>query len=520
MKRLSKNIIFLSLIIITLIFISCNDMYKSYCDEILNFSYTENDTIIKNNIIIADKCSQKYHKDPVFFLKISQIYYLDAINDYSSQQLLSSASKLFLALDNADIYMSKINDIKAYDYQFRAEIYERLGDIYNNVNNLKQSSTLYNNALSDYESANNKDCIVNLLLKLGKLYQYNHIHDIAMIYFEMAEEEGVDTQHTQRKITDNKIVALYELNDHIKADSIFRNHFNIKIQDYDYHSALGTKLFYERNYNEALPHLIYCFENGNQQEKLSASEKLSEAYFNLGNNEKEMFYIQYQAKNNSIEIRRTPLKLDLEKLFDEYHNKTQHKKTSKKENRTYSLSIILVISLSLVIIGVVSIEKKKRNKRFNKTKKIEKTIPSVQENPRPQRHESSRNYEDAYKSFTESNIYTQIKSSFDGLTILTKNVQDYNKLTLSNKDLIQIIKTFNQHFPHTIPSLKNDFEGITISDIRFIVLCFMDLNDVEIAVLLGLTYGAANKRNNKIKSIFNTKDDLHTFLIDYTKSKF
>ena len=187
MKRHSKNIIFLSLIIITLIFTSCNDMYKSYCDEILNFSYTENDTIIKNNIIIADKCSQKYHKDPVFFLKISQIYYLDAINDYSSQQLLSSASKLFLALDNADIYMSKINDIKAYDYQFRAEIYERLGDIYNNVNNLKQSSTLYNNALSDYESANNKDCIVNLLLKLGKLYQYNHIHDIAMIYFEMAE---------------------------------------------------------------------------------------------------------------------------------------------------------------------------------------------------------------------------------------------------------------------------------------------------------------------------------------------
>ena len=48
----------------------------------------------------------------------------------------------------------------------------------------------------------------------------------------------------------------------------------------------------------------------------------------------------------------------------------------------------------------------------------------------------------------------------------------------------------------------------------------MNMNDAEIAVLLGLTYGAANKRSNKIKNIFNTNDDLNTFLTNHIKSNF
>ena len=102
-------------------------------------------------------------------------------------------------------------------------------------------------------------------MKAGKLYQYNHMPNIAMIYFEMAEEKDNIPNNIYRKIIDNKITTLYELNDYNKADSIFTNHFNIKIQDYDFHSAIGTKYFYERNYVKALPHLNYCFENGNQQ---------------------------------------------------------------------------------------------------------------------------------------------------------------------------------------------------------------------------------------------------------------
>ena len=116
--------------------------------------------------------------------------------------------------------------------------------------------------------------------------------------------------------------------------------------------------------------------------------------------------------------------------------------------------------------------------------------------------------------------YKKIKSSLDGITILTKNVHDYNKLQLSNKDIISLTKSFNNCFPKAIPAIKKEFEGITINDIKFIILNFMNLSTTEIAVLLGLTYGAANKRCNKIKNIFNTKEDLSQFLLTFTKSNF
>ena len=165
MKRFFKNIILLLLIITTLNIISCSDVSKSYCEEILNYSYTENDSLIENNISSAKKCSEKYHKRPEYLQKISQIYYSNAISDYSSEQLIPSAKKLFLALDYINEYFSKIETVKSFDYQFRGEIYERIADIYKDINSLKPASELYDKALANYESSGNKEKVLNTLIK-------------------------------------------------------------------------------------------------------------------------------------------------------------------------------------------------------------------------------------------------------------------------------------------------------------------------------------------------------------------
>ena len=510
---------------------SCSDVSKSYCEEILNYSYTENDTLFENNISLATKCSEKYHKRPEYLQKISQIYYSSAVTDYSSDDLIQASKKLILALDNINEYFSKIEAVKSFDYQFRGEIYERLADIYKDINSLKPAVELYDKALADYESSGNKEKVLNTLIKIGKLYQYNHIPNIAMIYFEMAEEYVDIPTNIYRKIIDNKIVTLYELNDYKNADSIFQNHFNIKIQDYDFHSAIGTKYFYERNYSEALPHLKYCFENGNQQERLATSEKLAEAYFNLNDHDNEMFYIQHQAKNNSIEIRRTPLKLDLEKLFDTYYNTINNQ--NKKESNNYNVAIVIVFIAAVIFIVVLYIHSRKKYKE--QIKKAEETINNHHEkiqnkdkiiddiSKKIENLESNKvnvNFEEAYKSYCESHIYKKIKSLLEGRVILIKNIQENSKLALSNNDIISLVKTFNRHFPNTLSALKNDYDGITSGDTKFIILSFMNLNDIEIAVLLGLTYSASNKRSKKIKDIFNIKSDLSDFVMQYTKSKF
>lgn len=535
MKTLIKHIAVLLLIITTLSTTSCTKLSKSYCEEFLNFSYTNNDSLTDFSISEVEKCSQKYHKRAEFLQKISQIYYYEAINIYTSEEpsainCQSSAQKLYLALENINSYFNKIKEHKPYDYQFRGEIYERLGDIYKDLNSLKPAAELYNKALSDYESANDNEKILNTLIKIGKLYRYNHIHEIAMIYFEMAEEKEYITNNIYRKIIDNKIITLYELNDYKNADSIFQNHFNIKIQDYDFHSAIGTKYFYERNYKKALPHLKYCFENGNQQEKLAFSEKLSETYFNIKDHENEMFYIQYQAKNNSQEIRKTPTKLDLEKLFDSSQPIINN---ISNNNKNPNVIIVIILAICTVITTITILFFVKSNKRYKeKIRSAEETINGNKDiiqskdkiiddiSKRLVILEPNESFDDAYRRFCESSIYIKIKSSFEGMNILIKNIQSYNKLALSNKDINLLVKTFNICFPKAISSIKKEFDLITTSDIKFIILNFMNMNNVEIAVLLGLTYGAANKRNNKIKNIFNIKDNTNVFLADYVKSNF
>lgn len=542
MKSIVKNIILLSLTIMVLFLMSCSKLSKSYCEEILDFSYMNNDSLMENKLYFAKKCSEKYHKHPEFLQKISQIYYFDAISNYENStnvghQLsadnnfiyLQSAKKLFTSLDYINSYINKIDEVKAYDYQFRGEIYERLGDIYKDVNSLKPAAELYDKALSNYEFANNNEKVLNTLIKIGKLYQYNHIPNIAMIYFEMAEETETIPDNIYRKIIDNKIVTLYELNDYKSADSVFRNHFNIKIQDYDYHSAIGTKYFYERNYDMALPHLKHCFENGNQQERLVWSEKLAETCFNLNDHENEMFYIQYQARNNSIEIRRTPLKFDLEKLFDISLSILNN--DNKKQSENNPNIIVLIVSL-FVIATIILFFIKNNNVYKEKIRVAEEMISDNNDiiqskdkiidniSKKLVSLEPNESFDNACNRFYESHIYIKIKSSFEGVNILIKNVQNYNKLALSNKDINLLVKTFNSCFPKAIPSIKEEFAVITPSDIKFVILLFMNMSDIEIAVLLGLTYGAANKRSNKIKNIFNIKEDLSSFLIEYVKSKF
>lgn len=532
MKESPLNIIIVSLIIIALNITSCRDISKSYCEDILEFSYTDNDSLIENYINTAIQCSEKYHKQPIFFQKISQIYYHKAISeDPSDNNTLQSAKDLYLALENINTYFQKIDEIKPYDYQFRGEIYERIGDIYKNNNSLKPASELYDKALSEYEKARNNEKTLNILIKVGKLYQYNHMPNIAMIYFEMAEEKENIPDNIYRKIIDNKIVTLYELSENAKADSIFTNHFNIKIQDYDFHSAIGTKYFYERNYKKSLPHLEHCFENGSLQEKFAISEKLAEVYFNLNDHDSELFYIQYQAKSNSIEIKKTPIKLDLEKLFDTNTNIINNKDDITETNSNKSLIIIIIIS-SIIIASIFIIFRKNKKKDLEKIRSAQKDIDNKHEIIQSKNKiiddisqklidlKPNEDFNDAYLRFMESPICVKIKSSFEGISILTKNVQNYKKLLLSNKDYAQIMKTFTNCFPNAITSIKSDFEGITIGDIKFIILSFLNLNDIEIAVLLGLTYGATNKRSNKIKNIFKTKDNLNDFLTKYIKSKF
>lgn len=532
MKKKFTNITGLLLISIIIGLQSCHKEKNSYYNNPMDFSLSNKDSLIDETLIIIDNYTKKYPQNPDFIKKKSQILYKKGLNEYFSEQLLSSADFFYRSLNEIQDYVLKTGIIKTDDYLFRGEIYEKLGDIYKDINNLKPATKLYDKALSDFENAEDLRKTLNILIKTGKLYQFNHIPDIALIYYEIAEEKKNLPEDIFRIIIDNKIISLYEIGDYKSADSILKNHFDDKTKDLDYHLAIGIKYYYERNYIETLPHLLFCFENGNQQEKTTTSEMLADVYFNLKDQKKEMLYTQYQAKINSLEIRKTPLKLDLEKLYDNYSSMeiTTHQEESSTLYQYHQYALLIALIVILTIITIIIFNKIKYHKKISAAEKtINNTHKTIQNKDKiidniSKKLESLKTgnhiFEDSYKSFCNSDIYIKIKSSLEDMVIFIKTVQDYPNLALSNKDLIQLTKTFNDCFPEITSSFKRDFSSLTGSDIRFIILNVMNFSEVEIAVLLDLTYGAVNKRSNKLKSIFHTKDDLNNYLLNYIESKF
>ena len=181
-----------------------------------------------------------------------------------------------------------------------------------------------------------------------------------------------------------------------------------------------------------------------------------------------MFYIQYQAKNNSQEIRKTPTRLDLEKLFDSSQPIINN---ISNNNKNPNVIIVIILAICAVITTITILFFVKSNKRYKeKIRSAEETINGNKDiiqskdkiiddiSKRLVILEPNESFDDAYRRFCESSIYIKIKSSFEGMNILIKNIQNYNKLALSNKDINLLVKTFNSCFPKAISSIKKEFD--------------------------------------------------------------
>ena len=63
-----------------------------------------------------------------------------------------------------------------------------------------------------------------------------------------------------------------------------------------------------------------------------------------------------------------------------------------------------------------------------------------------------------------------------------------------------------------------DYPELTRADLRYCALAVLGLNDVEMAVLNGISYSGTNRRTNKILSVMQSSDSLEMTLLTYLKN--
>ena len=445
---------------------------------------------------IADSCSKKYAKNQLFLEKKSQIYFLKGRNEHKNNDYLSATKSFIVAYNTQKNLITLKDNTDNDDFHYLGQILENIGDVYSDLNSLKPSSYFYDLALTKFENANRQHEVIDILLKIGDLYQLNHISNIALLNYEIAEGKKNLTEDQYDIIQIKKGIALYDIFDINSADSLYRRISTKSLHSIEYHYFTACHFYYNNKFDAAIPNLLKCFEDGDTKMKVNAAEMLASAYFSVNDPDKELYYAQYQAKAQSAEARLTPVKMELDTIYESFVIENSPKKAAKS-GISRSLAWLMVTIIVILIIGIVIL-----HSHIKKNKK--KPIPRI--------------FEDDYKVFTNTKIYKEIKSSLEGKEILIKTVSDYPRLGLTKVKLVSLTTKFNESFPNLTHTLSKRYPELTSADFRFIIFSLMGFSDLEIAILLKQTYGSANKRSNRIKDILHTQEELEHFIPNFLRT--
>lgn len=499
MKLFFRHIFFILLLLTALCFTTCNN--KSIPTEMMDFknNYENTGEQLDNLAKIADSCSGFYANNLLFLEKKSQIFFQKGRIEHKNSNYINAAEAFIVSYNSQKDFITLKKAPDSDDFHCLGQILENIGDVYSDVNSLKPASYFYDQARSQFENASRQHEVIDMLLKTGDLYLRNHISNIALLNYETAEEKKNLTEEQYNLIQVKKGIALYDIFDVNSADSIYGKMWTKSLYSIEFKYFTACYFYYNNDFDKALPYLLKCFEDGNGKIKVDAAEMLASIYFSLNEHDKELFYAQYQAKAQSAEARLTPVKMELDNIYDKFVEDNNPNKDDKS-NSLNGLIWTLIAVIILLLIGTAAF--------YQYTKRKAADTTTIDKTPR-------HTFEEDYNSFVNSKIYKEIKNSLEGNEILIKTVGDYPRLALTKVKMISLTTTFNESFPNLTHSLSKAYPALTPADFRFIILSLMGFSNLEIAVLLKQTYSSANKRGNRIESIFDTSQELNHFIIGF-----
>ena len=319
--------------------------------------------------------------------------------------------------------------------------------------------------------------------------------------------------------------AIYQSQkDYDKAMTLFEKaEQRMPVGDEPMQLVLGAKLFELQQFDSAVPHLSRAFANGDRFARVDAAAKLAEIFRDKGMADQELAYTRYYVENSLMETRMTSHKMEIEYLFDEFNNPKAETVPQKSNNfgslLMLSLFLLLVIAFMSYIIyrnrrRISHIENKitdivQKNEQENANKDLKKEQLTQQLNA------PSIDFDEAWKSFSESAIVKKIQQSVEGKDIMIKSVGVYPKLKLKEMDYIELVKEANRCFPDFSSRFLKDFSELNVADLRHSCLALLGLNDAEIAVLEGISYSGTNRRTKKILTVIGQGNNLEQAMLSY-----
>lgn len=287
------------------------------------------------------------------------------------------------------------------------------------------------------------------------------------------------------------------------------------------------------------------FKESSQVKKSTAYKNLFRAHRALGDSKKALDYLtQHLVLQDSIynhdktlEFARLEAKFATEKekeLLIQQQEKAELQYLQERKTKQWTLVIgILVVVILVVFLGAIFIlyrSKKKHNLELEKynheLESKNRQLEELREMEKKYLNEKIQLKDRelaalAMNAHEKNSVLTEIENliSYNSKNTESSGITQIQKLITTQKRLDNSWDTFSQHFeqvhPQFFENLKNDFQKLTVNDLKLCAYIKVGMNNKDIAQLTSIELSSIKKSLNRLKKKIDLKpeDSLRDFIL-------
>ena len=443
-----------------------------------------------------DSLVQCYPKDDELRFLLAKSYYYLGTENTSARHDVEAATHYVAALKTA---WACQHDKGAELTRFKGLCHYRLGEILYNYTIQTSAIHAFDSAQCYFAQVQDTLGVAACIRSVGEVYLSGKGYECALIKFKEANR-------------------LWDFGDAL------------------YDHSIGGLFFENHQIDSARRYLERSFETGGIYTRIDAAAKLAEIWRELDNHEKEDYYTLFYVQNTIRETNRSFDKMEIEVIYDDIRRMADAQASRPAPTR----HIPVIVAVAIVVIALMAyiifrnrhrishieqqlsvMEKSHREESEDKEQQLQtvtQELDATKQRLERRRQAPSIDFESALDRYLNAPVSIKIRKSVEGKDIMTKSVSLYQKLKLSEMDFIELVHAANNSFPDFSVYLLHDFEALSTSDVRHCCLALMGLNDVEIAVLEGITYSGSNRRTKRILSFLDHGSGLEEAVLVYLKN--
>ena len=491
-----------------------------------------------DSIVMTDgrDAMNRVSTDNIVFLD-ARAHYINGVGFYEQDSIVPACQAYLKALQVMEGHF-KDDELNRNMIRFMGLINTRLASLFFYNDAVKQSIETSRKSLLYFENLGHQKSIVNALMLVGRCYGLDNSNDSAFVYFKKAQ--SVAEKNGFQKSQFNAMVELgplyYEKGLKDSAFIILHEALsNCMIKDDSLATCMGLgQLFYkEHNYDSAIFYLEQSVKRETFDTETASADLLHDSYMALGDKDKASHYGEMYKKNMIHYSAKSTKKIEVITLYGKYMQQQQETHQTHMFGRylrhTMIVVCLLVLCMAYLFLYGRFAERKSAMTQSQLSGKIkvanqlvkeqEAIITTQREKLEMLCQKKKPDFETVYVSFLQEPICRHILSVFQDENITVGlRCPAYEKLALSLEQKQQFWKAVDYYFPQFFSILAKQYPRLTTSDGRYACFYLLDINDGQIAVLMGVSYQSVWKRSKKMKEIMDGVNDLSLVMKSIAKT--